>query len=227
MRQYSFLQESVGRDLIGASRFSSRKSVASAIMQQYPNPQMLADRLQQMSQQTYGKERENLMNLSLKCRGLDMNSYPSFAKKISGFSGIWKIAGTTAAIAGTAAAANYLVNKTDEYITQNPNAGIKDTVKNVAGRTMQDIQSGIKRIPGATNAWGVVKNVPGATSINNAFKNGPQTLGNIAQSTRNGVNNLYGMYKTRVLNKYNNRIINPIDTSNNIIRYNTRMNNTA
>ncbi len=153
MKQYSFLQESVGRNLVGASRFSSRKSVASIIMQQYPNPQMLADKLQQMSQQTYGKERQQLMNLSLKCRGLDMNSYPSFAKKISGFSGIWKIAGTTAAIAGTAAATKYLMNKADEYVALHPDASIGDTVKGV-----------VKGIPGVTPAYRKI-----ATKMNNVI----------------------------------------------------------
>lgn len=210
MRKYSFLQESIGRDIVGASKFSSRKSVASTIMQQYPNPQMLADRLQQMSQQTYGKEKQNLMNLSLKCRGLDMNSYPTFAKQISGFSSIWKMIGIGATVAGTAAATNYLMNKTDEYLGQNPNAGFKDTVKNVAGGTMRDIQSGIRNIPGAKNAWGTIRNIPGATSVNNAFKNGPQTLSNAYQNTRNSINttgnNIFNWYKRGAINRYYNRI---------------------
>ena len=207
MKYYSFLQESIGRDIVGASKFSSRKSVASTILQQYPNPQMLADKLQQMSQQTYGKERQNLMNLSLKCRGLDMNTYPSFAKKISGFSSIWKMIGIGATVAGTAATANYLMNKTDEYLGQNPNAGFKDTVKNVAGGTMQDIRSGIRNIPGAKNAWGTIKNIPGATSVNNAFKNGPQFLSSMYQNVKNAGNNTFNWYKRGAINRYYNKTL--------------------
>ena len=58
MKQYSFLCESIGRNLVGASRFSSRKSVAQTIMQRYPQPQMLANKLQQMAEATYGKEKQ-------------------------------------------------------------------------------------------------------------------------------------------------------------------------
>lgn len=226
MKKYSFLNESIGRDLVGASRFSSRKSVAQTIMQQYPQPQMLADRLFQMSQNTFGKDRETLINLSLKCRGLDMDKYPSFAKQISGFSKIWKYIGVGAATAGAAAATNYLINKTQDYVVQNPNAGLKDTVKGVADGTMQDIQSGIKNIPGAKASWGVIKNIPGATSVNNAFKNGPQTLSNVAQNTRNGINYSFNRFKANTINKYNNRVITPIDRNNNYIQ-NYNLSNTV
>lgn len=145
MKQYSFLSESIGRNLVGASRFSSRKSVAQTIMQQYPQPQMLANKLQQMAEASYGKEKETLLNLSLECRGMDMNTYPAFAAKISGFSGIWKYIGIGVASAAATAGAKYMINKANEYGNQNPNSTVTDKTKYALGAANKDIRNTYNR----------------------------------------------------------------------------------
>ena len=183
MKHYSFLFESIGRNLVGASRFSSRKSVAQTIMQQYPQPQMLADKLQQMAEASYGKEKETLLNLSLKCRGLDMNSYPAFAKQISGFSSIWKYIGGAAATAGAAAGIKYLANKANDYVTQqNPDATFAQTSKAV----YQGVKSDIKKIPG----------------VNTAYQYYKPHIKNVNQKINNGMQNMWNNYKARAMDKY-------------------------
>ena len=129
MKQYSFLCESIGRNLIGASKFTSRKNVASQILNQYPHPDMLASKLQQMGEETFGNERQKLLDLSLKCRGCSGSDYIKFVNNLAGFSALWKYLGIGLGTIGTASAINYAINKYNE----NPAPTLKDAVKRVPG----------------------------------------------------------------------------------------------
>lgn len=194
MKQYSFLYESVGRDLVGASRFTSRKNVANIILQKYPQPNLLADKLQEMAQDSYGKERQTLLDLSLKCRGLDMKSYPTFAKQISGFSSIWKYIGGAAATAGVAAGVNYLANKASDYVAQNQDA----TMGQTANAVYKDVKSDIKKIPGVNTAYQFYK-----PYVQNASSK-------VKTTVNNGIQNAWNNYKLRAIQNHTQSIPNGV-----------------
>ena len=212
MKKYNFLQESIGRDLVGASRFASRKSVTASIIQQYPDPQALADKLQQMAEQSYGKEKETILNLSLQCRGLDQSQYPKFVNKISGFSKIWKYIGIGAATAGAVAAANYAINKGDEYLqnTDSKNVSLKGALKHIGKSAVNDANNlakstatAIGKVPGAQ----YLKKIPGAQSVNNYMKSG-QAVSRAIGSSRNAVNNAVNKSSNAINNLLRNRATN-------------------
>lgn len=140
MKQYSFLNESIGRELVGASRFTSRKKVAEQILSLYPQPDMLAEKLQSMAEETFGKEKQQLLDLSLKCRGCTSETYPKFVNSITGFSALWKYLGIGVGSIAAATAANYALNKYNED-------------------PAPDLKGAIKRIPGAQAVYNKLNNL--------------------------------------------------------------------
>jgi hypothetical protein len=91
MKKYSFLQESIGRNLINASKYDSKKNVVQSIVNKYPNPQSLSQALFNMSkyEQLNPKLSEQINKMAITCQNIHPNNYISFVKKIAGFSGLW------------------------------------------------------------------------------------------------------------------------------------------
>ena len=111
-RHYSFLSESVGRDLVGASSFSNRSTVVKQIISKYPTPQALAKALLEMAEATKDdKACAKIRELAEKCSKLDAMKYPAFVKKIAGLNKLWTIVGGTIAAAALTATTYWLAKK--------------------------------------------------------------------------------------------------------------------
>ena len=113
---YSFLSENIGRQLIGASQFDSRKDVVQDILEKYPTPKSLAIQLKSLSnQETDPKNKQRLLNLAIKCSKIKKDKYPKFVKSICGYSKIWGIAGLSVGMSGIGGALGYVSGSSKHY----------------------------------------------------------------------------------------------------------------
>ena len=133
------IKESVGRDLVGASKFASKSSVVHKILLKYPTPDKLAVSLKEMGDNTQDpKVKAKCQELATKCADVDVQQYPKFVGKIAGLSKFWSIVGATAGAAGLTAGAAYLV-KTMTQAAQDDSfknaKGFKDSTKALMNKT--------------------------------------------------------------------------------------------
>lgn len=104
------VKESIGRDLVGASAYSSRSKVVHNILLKYPTPDKLSGALAQMAKDTTNqKVAKKCLELSEKCKTTDIQQYPGLVKDITGLSKFWSLAAKTIGIATAAAGTTYLV----------------------------------------------------------------------------------------------------------------------
>lgn len=110
---YSFLNESFGRELIGASAFDSKRKVYNNIISKFPDPKSLSKHLQLMANnETDPNDKQDLINLSSECFKLNKKQYPSFVKKICGNNKIWGIAGLSVGLSSIGGALGYVSGRT-------------------------------------------------------------------------------------------------------------------
>lgn len=133
------IKESVGRDLVGASKFASKSSVVHQILLKYPTPDKLAVSLKEMAANSQdAKVKAKCEELATKCASVDVQQYPKFVGKIAGLSRFWTIAGATVGAAGLTAATTYLVRTMSQAAQDDSfkNAkGFKDSTKALMSKT--------------------------------------------------------------------------------------------
>lgn len=133
MKQYSFLNENIGRQLIGASKFSSKSKVVKQIINTYPEPQSLANALNEMSMKCENEKlSQKIHDLALKCSALQQGDYYNFVKSLVSMNALWKILAISAGTAGIGALGYWLVNsinRSADNVANQSNTNRNDIIK--------------------------------------------------------------------------------------------------